>query len=166
MQLYIMRHAIAALREKWIGPDEDRPLTRAGRARMRLASRGLRAIGVRFDIIISSPLIRALQTAEIVAREFNYKSPIEICPALAPGLKPELLFQFLAAFPDASSLLMVGHEPDLGNLALTLLGGAHPDRFPLRKGGVCRVDVDRMPPDGPGTLVWAVTPRIMRALAG
>jgi phosphohistidine phosphatase len=164
MQLYIMRHAIAALREKWIGPDGDRPLTRGGRARMRLAARGLRTLKISFDVILSSPLVRAVETAEVVAGEFEYKSPIEICPALSPGLRPESLFQFLLAFPDARSALLVGHEPDLGNLALTLLGCAHSDRFPLRKGGVCRVDVDRIPPDGPGTLVWAVTPRILRSL--
>jgi phosphohistidine phosphatase len=131
---------------------------------MRLAARGLRTLGDRFDVIISSPLVRALQTAEIVAREVKHKSPIEICPALAPGLSPELLFQFLGGFPDAQRVLLVGHEPDLGNFALTLLGGARPDRFPLRKGGVCRVDVDHLPPDGTGTLVWAVTPRILRDL--
>lgn len=165
MQLYIMRHGIAALREKWIGPDEDRPLTRAGRARMRVAARGLRALNRRFDLIVSSPLVRALQTAEVVARTFDHQSPVEISPALAPGLQPEPLFQFLAGFPEAQRVLLVGHEPDLGNFALTLIAGAHSDCFPLRKGGVCRVDIERVPPDGPGTLHWAVTPRILRGLA-
>jgi phosphohistidine phosphatase len=165
MELYIMRHAIAALRETWEGPDADRPLTRPGRARLRRAARGMRKLGLHFDVIVSSPLLRAMQTAKIVAAEFSYHSPVEICPALAPGLRPEAVFQFLASYPDAETLLLVGHEPDLGNLALTLLGGGHADRFPIRKGGLVRVDLDAMPPNGPGSLVWAVTPRILRLLA-
>ena len=164
MQLYIVRHAIAALREKWIGPDADRPLTHAGRARMRQAARGLRTLNVKADLIVSSPLVRCVQTAEIVAREFKHKSPIEICPALAPGLHPEAVFQFLAGFPDARQTFLVGHEPDLGNFVLTLIGGAHADSFPMRKGGVCRVDIQQLPPEGPGTLVWAATPRMLRGL--
>ena len=164
MELYIMRHAIAALRESWEGADADRPLTGRGRARMRQNARGLRRLRVKFDVIVSSPLVRALQTAEVVAGEMGYRSPVEICPALAPGLRPEAVFQFLASYPDAERLLLVGHEPDLGNLALTLIGGAQADRFPMRKGGVCRIDVDSMPPNGPGDLVWALTPGIMRAL--
>lgn len=165
MQLYIMRHAIAALREKWNGPDGDRPLTRDGRARMRRAARGLRRLGVRFDVIMASPLVRAIQTAEIVAQEFKHRAPVEICPALAPGLHPESLFHFIGAFPGARRVLLVGHEPDLGNLVLHLIGGAHADRLPMRKGAVIRVDLDGTPPAGPGTLVWALTPRILRALA-
>jgi phosphohistidine phosphatase len=165
MQLYIMRHAIAALREKWIGPDADRPLTLAGRARMRQAARGLRAMRVRFDLIVSSPLVRALQTAEVVSREIKAKPEIEICPALSPGLQTDELFRFLATFPKANRVLLVGHEPDLGNLVLTLIGGGHPDSYPMRKGAVCRVDIDSMPPGGPGRLIWAVSPRILRGLA-
>jgi phosphohistidine phosphatase len=165
MELYIMRHAIAALRENWEGPDQDRPLTGQGRSRMRRAARGLKRLGVRFDVIASSPLVRALQTAEVVAAQLGYRSPVEICPALAPGLRPEAVFQFLASYPDAERLLLVGHEPDLGNLALTLIGGGHADRFPMRKGGVCRIDLEGMPPNGPGFLVWSVTPQILRALA-
>lgn len=165
MQLYIMRHAIAALREKWNGPDGDRPLTRTGRARMRRAARGLRRLGIRFDVIMASPLVRAIQTAEIVAQEFRHRSPVEICPALAPGLHPDSLFNFINAFPDAKRVLLVGHEPDLGNLVLHLLGGAHADRVPLRKGGVVRIDLPETPPAAPGTLVWALTPRILRVLS-
>lgn len=165
MQLYIMRHAIAALREKWNGPDGDRPLTRAGRARMRQAARGLRRLGVRFDVIMASPLVRAIQTAEIVAQEFKHRAPVEICPALAPGLHPESLFNFIRAFPTARRVLVVGHEPDLGNFALHLVGGAHADRMPLRKGAVVRIDLDGTSTGEPGTLVWALTPRILRLLA-
>ncbi len=165
MQLYIMRHAIAALREKWIGPDEDRPLTLSGRARMRQAARGLRALRIRFDLVVSSPLVRAVQTAEIVPRVLKQPPQIEICPALAPGMVPDQLFQFLAGYPAAKRVLLVGHEPDLGNFALTLIGCAQPDCFPLRKGGVCRIDIDQVPPTGAGVLVWALTPRIMRSLA-
>ena len=164
MQLYIMRHAIAALREEWVGPDGERPLTKNGRRRMRQASRGLRRLGVRFDLIASSPLVRALETARIAARVLRYRAPVEICPALAPGLRAEAVFQFLASYPDAKRILLVGHEPDLGNLALTMIGGAHADRFPMKKGGVCRIDVDSLPPTGPGTLIWALTPSILRLL--
>ena len=165
MQLYIMRHAVAELRETWGQPDIGRPLTAKGRTRMRLAARGLRAAGARFDLIASSPLVRAVETAEIIAREFKYPVPIEICPALAPGLEPEPLFRFLVEFPEAERVLLVGHEPDLGNLVLSLIGGAHSDRFPMRKGAVCRVDIERVPPPGLGTLVWALTPALMRQMA-
>ncbi len=164
MEIYIMRHAIAALREEWTGPDEDRPLTRAGRSRMRVAARGLKNLKVRFDVIMASPLVRAIQTAEVVAKEIGHRSPVEICPALAPGLNPGSLYHFLGSFAGRKSFLLVGHEPDLGNLVLHLIGGAHADCYPMKKGAVCRVDVEQIPPPGPGTLVWAMTPRILRRL--
>ena len=164
MQLYILRHAIAALREEWVGPDGERPLTRTGRVRMRQAARGLGRLGIGFDLSASIPLVRALETARFAARVLRFRAPVEICPALAPGLRAEAVFQFLASYPDAKRILLVGHEPDLGNLALTLIGGAHADRFPMKKGGVCRIDVDSLPPTGPGTLVWALTPSVLRLL--
>ena len=160
VELYLVRHAIAEERgPKW--PDDGkRPLSARGVARFREVVRGLRAVDVRVDVVLTSPLLRATQTADLLAAGLEPSPPVEIVEPLAPGVTPKALAGVLSRAKRAR-IAVVGHEPDLGALAAHLVGASRPLAF--RKGGVCRVDLDG--PGGPGRLAWFAPPRILRARA-
>jgi phosphohistidine phosphatase len=164
--LYLIRHAIAAERGDDWPDDTKRPLTHGGAARMRQVIKGLVALDVDVALVLSSPLARAMQTAELIAQGFDKKRPLEIerVAALAPGGSPAQVAAALGAFARHASLALVGHEPDLGELAAWLISARAP--LPFKKGGVCRIDVDNLPPGRDGRLVWFATPRMLRAVAG
>jgi phosphohistidine phosphatase len=162
--IYLVRHAIAGERgDKW--PDDTkRPVTHEGAARMRAAVRGLAALDVEIDVICTSALVRAVQTAEILAKGLAPKARITTLAALAPGSAPARMAEAIAAHAPGACVAVVGHEPGLGELAAWLIGARQPR--PLKKGGVCRIDMIEWPPArGQGTLVWAATPKMLRALA-
>ncbi len=161
-ELYLIRHAIAEERgDKW--PDDDkRPLSLEGTARMRKAANGLVRAGVALDVVLTSPLVRARQTAEIVAGAFTPRPPIVTADPLAPGGSYAGVLAELEKQGRRRRLALVGHEPDLGDLAAKLAGIRQP--LPFKKGAVCRIDVDALPPQRPGTLVWLITPGILRLL--
>ena len=162
--LYIVRHAIAADRsDKWPN-DAERPVTPEGAARMRANAKGLAALDVEPDVILSSPLLRALQTAEILAKILSSSPRLVTAPALAPGGTPANVAAALASIGKAASIAVVGHEPGLGELAAWLIGARRP--LPFKKGGVCRIDLAEWPPVArSGTLLWLATPKMLRALA-
>ena len=160
--LYLVRHAIAAERgPKW-PDDEKRPLTHKGMARMRLVVRGLRKLGVDVDLVLTSPLVRAAQTAEILAEGLASAPKVAVFKPLAPGATPAAVASALSPYTSARSLALVGHEPDLGELAAWLISAREPMEF--KKGGVCRIDVPALPPGRNGRLVWLAVPRMLRAL--
>src|SRR5262245_29406443 len=115
--LYLVRHAIAAERgDKW--PDDSkRPLTHKGIARMRFGIRGLDALGVDIDLVMTSPLLRAVQTAEIVVRGLRSNPTMIKTAALAPGGSPSGVAEALASHSKSRGIAVVGHEPELGELA-------------------------------------------------
>jgi phosphohistidine phosphatase len=163
-QLFLVRHAIAADRgEKW--PDDGkRPLTHHGAARMREAADGLAAFGVTLDLVLTSPLVRAVQTAEILVKAQDADVRLLTAPALAPGHAPAAAAEAVATLAKGHRIAIVGHEPGLGELAAWLIGARQPP--PFKKGGVCRIDVEDWPPAArSGTLIWLATPRMLRALA-
>jgi phosphohistidine phosphatase len=162
-RLYLVRHAIAAERGPAWPDDTKRPLTRRGIARMRQAVGGLRALDVRLRVIATSPLVRAEQTARLLADGLDGEPEVVIVPALAPGYGPEAVAEALIALGDAESIAIVGHEPDLGAFAGWLLRATHAPAF--RKGGVCCVDLHGPPGAGAAALVWMATPRMLRALS-
>lgn len=161
--LYLIRHAIAHERgPKW--PDDtQRPLTKDGVAKMRRAAEGLRAFDVHFDVLLSSPLVRARQTADIVAAAFKRAPKIVEAPDLAPDRGPDAVAKMLGAHKSHDEVGLVGHEPDLGALAAWLIGADHP--IPFKKGGVARIDVKGAIAKGGGQLIWMATPSLLRKLA-
>jgi len=167
LELYLVRHAVAALRGPDYPDDGERPLTPEGVERWRRAAAGLREIGMAVDVIVTSPLVRAQETAEILAATLKPKPRLTVAEALAPGRKPAealaLIAKYAAAPRGASRLALVGHEPDLGELAARLLGARGTIEF--KKGAVCRLDVDRAMPAGPAVLRWFLPPRVLRGLA-
>jgi phosphohistidine phosphatase len=161
--LYLVRHAIAAERGRQWPDDAKRPLTHKGAARMRQIVMGLRELGVEFDLVLTSPLVRARQTAELLIAGARSKPPLEQTDALAPGEPPVKIAAMLAKHSGRCSIALVGHEPDLGELAAWLVGAREP--FEMKKGGVCRIDVSALPPARHGRVIWHASPKMLRALA-
>ena len=166
MDLYIIRHAIAQpIGSKNDFTDEKRKLTAQGRDLMREAARGLRNLGVQFDLILTSPLIRAIETAEIVAEVLGYdQSLVEQTANLAPGASFAELFSEIKRHKGIESIALVGHQPDLGELVSTLVCGDGRGSVPLKKGSTCRIDVIETVPVIRGSLAWLLTPRQLRML--
>jgi phosphohistidine phosphatase len=159
-EIYLVRHAIAAERgAEW--PDDGlRPLTERGAARFREVVAGLAALGVRIDEILTSPLLRAKQTADLLASGITGRPAVKILEALAPGHAPARVVAQVGSTAKRRRVALVGHEPDLGELAAHLIGAR--GAMPFKKGGVCRIDVGALPLKGPGSLVWFATPRMLR----
>lgn len=161
-QLYLVRHGIAAARGPEWPEDGQRPLTHKGAARMREIASGLRRLGARIDVVLTSPLLRAEQTARLLVAGLRPTPALVVVPALAPGESPAAVVRALEPYMGDRAVALVGHEPDLGALAAWLTGAAAPLAF--KKGGVCRIDLASLPPAAPGQLVFHATPRMLRAV--
>jgi phosphohistidine phosphatase len=161
-ELYLIRHGIAAERGPQYPDDTKRPLTPHGVARLRRQADGLIQLDVAFDIVISSPLTRAKQTADVIATSLPGKPSIVLSDALAPGAPHAAIIDELAKHARRSRIAIVGHEPDLGEFAARLIGAKK--AVELKKGSVCRIDVQSLPPAGPGRLRWLISPRMLRKI--
>jgi phosphohistidine phosphatase len=161
-ELYLVRHAIAAERgDEW--PDDGhRPLTVRGIERFTQVVQGLRWLGVELDEVFTSPLVRARQTADLLAAGLTGKPAVRTLDALVPGHGAGAVVSQLAGMARRRRLALVGHEPDLGELAAHLLGAKRALAF--RKGGACRIDVQALSGARAGSLVWFLPPRVLRKL--
>jgi phosphohistidine phosphatase len=158
----VIRHGLAEERGDAWPDDSKRPLTDEGMSRLRKSARGLARIGVTIDIVLTSPLVRARQTAELVAGGLEPRPSLVNVDSLAPDGSYAAVLADLEKHARRSRIALVGHEPMLGELAARLIGSRHAIEF--KKGAVCRIDIDDLPPAGPGDLRWMLTPKIMRAL--
>ena len=161
-ELYLIRHGLAEERGDAWPDDTKRPLTDEGLSRMRRVARGLVRLGVSLEVVLSSPLVRARQTAEIVASGLDPRPSLVNVDSLAPDGTYAAVVADLEKQARKTRIALVGHEPAIGELAARLIGSRHPIEF--KKGAVCRIDVDDLPPAGPGDLRWMLTPKILRAL--
>jgi len=164
MTVYLLRHGIAEDAPPG-GDDRARRLTPRGRARMAVATRGIRALGIECGVILTSPLPRAAETAAIVAAAYQRApSPREL-PALAPGVPPGETLQALRPWSRHEQVMLVGHEPGLSRLASLVLTGS-PDRLAidLKKGGCVAIEVEKLVPPAGAILRWALTARQLRRL--
>jgi len=161
-EIYLVRHAIAAARgEDW--PDDDkRPLTERGVSRFKEVIQGLAKLDVVVDEIFTSPLVRAKQTADLLAAGLPGKPSVKILDALSPGHTPASVMAQLARTAKRRRLMLVGHEPDLGELAAHLIGAGR--ALPFKKGGVCRIEVESLSSRRPAALSWFMQPRMLRRL--
>src|SRR5262245_11426850 len=162
LELYLIRHGVAADRGREWPDDSKRPLTPIGMAGRRKAAHGLNDFGVVFDQFVTSPLVRERQTADVFSEELKSKPPVVTSDALAPAGTPAAVIQEIAKHVRKARLALVGHEPNLGELASQLIGAKVPIEF--KKGAVCRIDFDVLPPKGTGALRWLLTPKVMRKL--
>ena len=162
MKALLLRHAAAIARGTVGILDDDRPLSSSGEVRFRGAARGLARIAPRPDVLLTSPVARALATAQIAALAFTGLEPV-IDRALADQ-SVEAIVARLSTHPHDATVALVGHEPVLGALLGRMLGSPQPERLAFKKGGAALVDL----PDGPGApgrLIWFIEPRVLRALA-
>lgn len=161
-ELYLVRHAAAAERgEEW--PDDaKRPLTVRGIERFKEAILGLRWLDVEVDEVFTSPLVRARQTAELLSAGLAGKPTVRILDALAPGHAPATVMSQLARTAKRRRVTLVGHEPDLGELAAHLIAARR--ALPFRKGAACRIELQGLTGARAGALVWFLPPRVLRRL--
>ena len=167
MNLYLMRHGIAvAADDPGVTHDSERALTGKGVKRMRRAARGLRLLKIPFDAILTSPVLRARQSADIVAAALGMEARLEEISGLAPESTVQHLLFGLTRYQDRKHLLLVGHEPLLSRTIASLLcGNAEKGiEIPVRKGSLCRIELDAVSPPGPGILHWFLTPKQLRLL--
>ena len=162
MQLYIVRHGIAIDREDPNCPPEaERYLTEDGIERTKQVAKGIAALGAHADLLISSPYVRATQTAAIFATALDYpEQKIRHTESLLPGAEPAALLRELAREKNVSSVFCFGHAPHVDAL-LAATAGAQRHITSMKKAGVAFVELKRVSPPS-GQLVWLVTPKLFR----
>ncbi len=162
MNLYVLRHASAGTRRLNPVIDVKRPLDKEGKQQCMLIGSYLNALKLQFDLVLSSPLKRALQTASLVGTEVGYDSKIEVTDALAPEASLAAFQEMLNELNGRDNVLLVGHNPNLPHFIGSLITTPGRAAVRLRKGAIARVDCTRRP----GTLHWLVDPRILRGVYG
>lgn len=165
MKLIFLRHAEAEQRDPRAATEEDaqRALTPRGRRRMERVARGLRRLEPDLTCVLTSPLVRARQTAQIVADAYGGLA-VEECAELAPGRSPAALASWLAG-RDGARLCAVGHEPDLSFAATWLLSGLSTPFLRFKKSGACALSFPGDVGAGRAELCWALDPRALRRLS-
>jgi phosphohistidine phosphatase len=158
----MIRHAIAVDEgTPEYEEDSQRPLTEKGKKKMRQIAKGLRALGADFDLILSSPYIRARETAEILADVFKIKADVAFSDNLIPMGDPDLLIAEMNEKYNANSIALIGHEPFLTTLISLLVSENAGMDMTLKKGGVCRLSADDLHHTHKATLEWLLTPGIL-----
>jgi phosphohistidine phosphatase len=168
VKLLVIRHAVAEEREDFAATGKDdslRPLTDAGRAKMERGARGLRRVLPSLDVIATSPFTRAAQTAKIVAAAYDGVD-VEQVNALTPESPPRNFITSLRQHDAVDHVAAVGHEPHLGALVYWLLSGESVGgRIAMKKGAACLLELDPRSRAPKATLLWSLTPSILRRLA-
>ena len=164
MDCVLLRHGIAVERDEWEGPDAERPLTKRGSKRVAQVAAGLKWLDVQPTHVLSSPLLRAIETAKIVHRSLRARSAVQIVDELLPDAPPDQLLAILQDLPPKSCVLCIGHEPQLGMVASVLLSGRVSGSFPLKKAGACLIELSIPAKPGRGVLRWWLTPDQLRVI--
>jgi phosphohistidine phosphatase len=156
MRLYLLRHGIA---EDGIGmPDAQRQLTQEGRKKLRKVLERARDAGIRPDFILSSPYVRAKQTAQIAVEELRYEGELIETGELTPYANPHKTWEELREYRQAGEVIVVGHNPHMSDMAC-LLAGARSGAFEMKKSGLACFDLISTGPEPRATLNWLMTPR-------
>ena len=162
VEIYLVRHGIAADRGEY-ATDEERPLTEEGGRKTRKVAKELLKLGLQFDLILTSPLVRARQTAKILqAADLGKK--IEISSALAPEGDIQTWLKWLDSWRQrgGTKLALVGHQPDLGNWAETLIWGEARGVLVLKKAGVIGISLPEIgQPIANSQMFWLTPPRFL-----
>jgi len=164
MRIYIFRHGEALPKDdSSVASDADRPLIDDGIRRTKQAAEGLKNMQFSFDAVFTSPWLRARQTAEIVCDVLGIKDRLEEMDALAGDRSVSDVLQALSRHSRHGDVMIVGHNPLLAEVGAYLLSLATDMQIDLKKSGICVVEVERIPPKKPGTLLWMMTPKQLRA---
>jgi phosphohistidine phosphatase len=167
VNIFLLRHGIAAEPgEPGIKTDAERPLVPKGEQRLRAAAAAMEKMELSFDAIISSPYLRAKQTAEIVARHFKVQKRLAFSDHLIPGGNPQALIRQLNDLkPEPENILLVGHEPNLSRLIALLATGDTAAAIEMKKGSLCKLETENLEYGHCATLKWLLTPRQMELMA-
>lgn len=166
MKLILIRHAIAEDREDFARsgePDELRPLTADGKLRMKQTARGLREIVDDLDVLATSPLTRAVQTANIVARQYKNLPPA-VVSSLAPGQEFEEFADWIKRLDDVQTVGAVGHEPHISALAAWFIAGSAQPFFEMKKGSAAMLEFSADVREGGAQLRWLLSPAQLRLI--
>lgn len=160
MELYLLRHGIAAERSpRWAGHDADRPLTKKGARKVIRVAEAMKGMDLSFDLILSSPFKRARETAEIVADLFDCGDRLKYSAHLKVGGSPGLLIREIKThYPSCRSVLLVGHEPYLSSLISVLMSGKNELSVTMKKGGLCKLEVQSLRHGRCASLEWLLGP--------
>jgi phosphohistidine phosphatase len=165
MDLIILRHGEAGKRMVVTGADAERALTVAGRDEVKEVAERMKSLKMEFDVIATSPLKRARETAEIVAKTLKKQKTLEAWDELKPEGEHKALYRRLSKLRADSSVLVVGHEPYLGVMIGELIGGRPGVRVALKKAGLAKVELTSLVPVPSGELRWLLTPKLVKRVA-
>ena len=172
IELYLMRHGIAVeIGSAGVTTDSERHLSDLGESKLRRVALGIREIAPKFNLILTSPFRRCRQTAEIVAAALDLEHRLRVIDSLAPGRAfangdgpyAEIFIELGAC--EFERALLVGHMPDLAEIASYLLTGNRNLNIDFRRGSICAIETAGLPPRGPGLLRWMMTPKQMRMVS-
>lgn len=163
MKLYVLRHGDAGQHgDPRFASDAERPLSEKGMRRTKTLAHALAGMGISFDLILASPLVRARQTAEIVERGLKLHGKLALTTHLAPSGDMEKLIAHLNGIrPGLNTVLLVGHEPYLSRLISLLLTGAPGLPLTVKKGGLCRMEIESLRSTKCATLEWFIAPKLL-----
>jgi phosphohistidine phosphatase len=166
MELYLLRHGIAVEPgTRGFEDDFSRPLTPKGRRQLRKNTAAIKELAGKFDLILSSPLVRAKQTAEIVAKALDSKKRLRFTSALGPGGAAAILVRQLEREkPAPEKVLLVGHEPDMSRLVSLLTSGRPDMQIDFKKGALCKLETEKLTAGQCARLIWLVTPKQMKLI--
>jgi phosphohistidine phosphatase len=166
VELYILRHGEAGKRIPSGSKDSERPLTVAGQEEVTEIAKALDRLNVRFDFVATSPLKRARQTAETVAKVLRVKKgSVEEWGELKPEGRRSELYRRLSQFKPESSVLVVGHEPHLSAMVSEIVFDGGNGRIVLKKAGLAKITVTAFQPRTKGELRWLLTPKHLKKIA-
>jgi phosphohistidine phosphatase len=160
MKCYLVRHGQAVDAGSWSGADADRPLTEKGRTRTERSAKALAALRLDLDAILTSPLVRAKQTAAIIAHGLDAENHVAEDVRLAGGFGPSALSEILAEHADHEAVMLVGHEPAMSATVAALVGGAMVD---FKPGSVACIELAR-PTSAHGVLLWFAPAKVLAVL--
>jgi phosphohistidine phosphatase len=159
VDVILIRHAEAGERDASQWPDDaQRPITPDGRRKHLAVSRAMRKLGIVFDFLVTSPLVRARETAEVTAEAYDWDEDPLVDEALGPECSAAGVVRLLAKFPPDKTVALVGHEPSLSAVAAALIGRSGDARLRLKKSGVIGVTFDGAATVGHGSLAWLWKP--------
>ena len=165
MDIFILRHGEAGKRTASGGNDSKRSLTAAGIQEITEIAESLEKIGAKFDVILTSPLKRAQQTADLVARQFKVQRRLRQVQELSPEGSKSNLYRMLSSFKEGTSILLVGHNPYLSEMISEVVTDGKYGRINIKKGGVARIRVTNLTPKLKGELRWLITPRLFKLIS-
>jgi phosphohistidine phosphatase len=165
MDLFILRHGEAGKRSASRGNDSNRPLTAVGEKEITEIAKAFKKIGIKFDAILTSPLKRAQQTADLVASQIKAQKKMRQLQELSPEGSKSDLYHTLSSFKEGTSILVVGHNPYLSEMISEVVTDGKYGRIDIKKGGIARIRVTNATPKFKGELRWLLTPRLLKLMS-